>query len=273
MHYYQFNIGDYAKATRHLSNVEDLAYRRIIDIYYDTEKPITTDIEKLSRLLNMRDNKQEVQNVLNDFFTKTEIGYVQKRIESDISGFREKADTARANGKKGGRPRKADSNPEESKGKTKKTQPVYLANPEETGLKANQEPITNNHKPITKNKDLSDESEYVCKDGKINFNSWPQAPDSDLIKEWKKIRAKKKHTWSQIAVDRIGKEIQLALSKKGYTVNECIEECVANSWSNFSHDWLPMKKANQPEKPTSNANRITQEMIKKMEEDQLKNGI
>jgi len=34
MHYYQFNIGDYASHTRHLSDLEDLAYRRLLDAYY-----------------------------------------------------------------------------------------------------------------------------------------------------------------------------------------------------------------------------------------------
>jgi len=40
MHFYDFNIGDYAKKTQHLTNEEDLAYRRALDMYYDTEKPL-----------------------------------------------------------------------------------------------------------------------------------------------------------------------------------------------------------------------------------------
>jgi len=41
MHYFNFNIGDYASHTRHLSLMEDLAYRRLIDAYYLAEKPFT----------------------------------------------------------------------------------------------------------------------------------------------------------------------------------------------------------------------------------------
>ena len=52
MHYYQFNIGDYAKATRHLTNDEDLAYRRLIELYYDTEKPLIKDIQKFWILIS-----------------------------------------------------------------------------------------------------------------------------------------------------------------------------------------------------------------------------
>jgi uncharacterized protein YdaU (DUF1376 family) len=151
MHYYQFNIGDYAKATRHLSNLEDLAYRRLMEIYYDTEKPLVNDVDKLARLINMRENKKEIEVVLSDFFTLSDDGFSQKRIDEEIQNYNAKADTARANGKKGGRPKKANWNPEETEQEPKKTKSVILANPEETGSKANQEPITNNQEPITKN--------------------------------------------------------------------------------------------------------------------------
>lgn len=156
MHYYQFNIGDYAKATRHLSNLEDLAYRRLMDIYYDTEKPLISDVDKLARLINMRENKKEIENVLTDFFVLSDEGYSQKRIDEEIEHYTAKADAARANGKKGGRPKKAKANPKETEREPKKTQSVILANPAETGSKANQEPITNNQQPVTSNQVISD---------------------------------------------------------------------------------------------------------------------
>ena len=40
MNYYPFHIGDYLSATRHLSWEEDAAYRRLLDTYYTTEKPV-----------------------------------------------------------------------------------------------------------------------------------------------------------------------------------------------------------------------------------------
>ena len=43
MNYYAFHIGDYASATRHLSWIEDAAYRRLIDCYYVREVPFPTD--------------------------------------------------------------------------------------------------------------------------------------------------------------------------------------------------------------------------------------
>lgn len=144
MHYYQFNIGDYAKRTRHLSNIEDLAYRRLLDLYYLNEQPIENNIKKIARLVNMREYVQEVESVLEDFFVLKDEAWTNKRADEGISLYNAKADTARENGKKGGRPKKPRPNPEE-------TQPVNLANPEETGSKAKHKPLTNNQEPLNNN--------------------------------------------------------------------------------------------------------------------------
>ena len=54
MHYYQFSIGDYKAATGHLSNEEDLAYRRLLDMYYDTESKIPLDTQWVTQWLPIR---------------------------------------------------------------------------------------------------------------------------------------------------------------------------------------------------------------------------
>ena len=48
MNFYPFHIGDYISHTSHLSDAEDLAYRRMIDIYFQTEKPFN-DIAWVAR--------------------------------------------------------------------------------------------------------------------------------------------------------------------------------------------------------------------------------
>ncbi len=138
MHYYQFNIKDYAFVAMRLTLMEDLAFRRMLDLYYETEKPLPCELKRVAKLIGMLEHQEEVRDILNDFWQETEQGWVNSRAEQEIVIYQAKADTARANGKKGGRPK----NPE-------KTQLVNLANPEITGSKANHKPITNNH-----NKDI-----------------------------------------------------------------------------------------------------------------------
>lgn len=137
MHYYNFNIGDYVKSTQHLSIYEDLAYRRLLDRYYDTEKPLEADVKKLCRFVRLTSYEKETQAVLDEFFSLTKNGWIQKRVKKELDSYSRKADAARANGKKGGRP--------------KKTQSVNLANPELTQPKAKQEPINNKQETINNN--------------------------------------------------------------------------------------------------------------------------
>lgn len=79
MNYYSFHIGDYAAHTKHLSLFEDLAYRRLLDLYYMAEKALPLDVNQAARLIGMREYVTEVGNVLNDFFTQASHGYTSKR--------------------------------------------------------------------------------------------------------------------------------------------------------------------------------------------------
>ena len=72
MHYFQFHIGDYRAATAHLSNEEDLAYRRLLDMYYDTEQPIPADTQWVARRIRMPEIV--IKTVLQDMFVEAENG-------------------------------------------------------------------------------------------------------------------------------------------------------------------------------------------------------
>ena len=134
MNYYNFHIGDYISHTIHLSLEEDLAYRRLLDMYYDTELPIPNNIPLVSRKLRI--NADVVKAVLEEFFDLTEDGFKNFRAENEIAEYRKFIEKQKANGSKGGRPKKSHRKP--------------TANPNKTQNNPNQEPITNNHKPIVK---------------------------------------------------------------------------------------------------------------------------
>jgi len=87
MHYYQFHIGDYKSHTHHLTLLEDLAYRLLLDYYYLHESPITQ--RDIARLIGMREHEQEVLTVLNEFFISTDKGFINPRADSQIKTFHE----------------------------------------------------------------------------------------------------------------------------------------------------------------------------------------
>jgi uncharacterized protein YdaU (DUF1376 family) len=99
MHYYQFNIGDYASHTRHLSLMENLAYRLLLDLYYLHERPLNACLTTVARQINMRDHKAEVEAVLSEFFSLTDAGWVNKRADIEIEKYHGKIEQASKAGK------------------------------------------------------------------------------------------------------------------------------------------------------------------------------
>lgn len=140
MNYYSHHIGDYLLDTAHLSILEDGVYRRLIDRYYTTEKPLQKDETTLFRVVRARtkEEKDSVRTILAEFFLETSEGWSHKRCDEEIAIYHEKAEKNRVNGAKGGRPPKSSI----TQVVTPETQVVSETNPEIT-LTKNQEPITN----------------------------------------------------------------------------------------------------------------------------------
>jgi len=99
MHYYQFNIGDYQSHTSHLSETEDLAYRRMLDWCYLHEKPLPIDPEEIARLVRMRTHSDCIAVVLREYFKKTESGWISSRVLLEMDRVGEKSSKARASAK------------------------------------------------------------------------------------------------------------------------------------------------------------------------------
>lgn len=96
MYYYQFNLRDYLARTRHLSPMEDLAYRRLLDAYYTEEGPLPHDASRCARLIALPDQVDAVDLVLNEFFTLSESGWHNHRCDEEIAKFRAKSERARS---------------------------------------------------------------------------------------------------------------------------------------------------------------------------------
>lgn len=96
MHYFQFNIGDYARDTAHLTEMEDLAYRRMLDLYYRAEGPLPSSIDEIARLIRMRSHTASIAIVLQDFFAECADGYRNQRADQELRSIYEKSAKAKA---------------------------------------------------------------------------------------------------------------------------------------------------------------------------------
>jgi len=96
MNYYPFHLGDYAAHTGHLEPMEDLAYRRLLDVYYMREGALPADIQVTAKLVRLRSCAADVESVLNEFFVLTEDGWRHQRCEREIEKMQDKQAKARA---------------------------------------------------------------------------------------------------------------------------------------------------------------------------------
>jgi uncharacterized protein YdaU (DUF1376 family) len=171
MHYYQFNIGDYASHTRHLTAIEDIAYRRLLDLYYLHERPLNSGSTSVARQINMREYEIEVKSVLEEFFTLTDDGWINVRADKEIAHYRGKIEQASRAGKASAERR---------------------SNARLTDVQ-----LTNNHKPITNiktNKTLER----------------PDDISEELWVEFKEHRKRKKAVVTELVIKNIRSEASKA---------------------------------------------------------------
>ena len=109
MHHYPFHLGDYQRDTAHLTPMEDLAYRRLLDLYYDREAPIPIETQWVSRRLRL--DCELIANVLREFFVESQEGWKHARCDAEIARYHNRCKANKSNGNKGGRKRKPNRNP------------------------------------------------------------------------------------------------------------------------------------------------------------------
>ncbi len=92
MNYYERHIGDYIRDTVSLTMLEDGAYNRLIDQYYQSERPLPLDRKLVYRLARATSapERKAVDFVLDTYFVKTDAGFEQKRVQAEIERYWER---------------------------------------------------------------------------------------------------------------------------------------------------------------------------------------
>lgn len=141
MYYYQFDIDKWIKRTHYLLPEEEGIYLRLINYYYDTEKPLPLDLRIVARRLRLEAYYDQMQHIVQEFFEETPEGWRNSKCDRNIDYVNHRASIAKENGRKGGRPRLT-KNQNKSKSKPnqnpKKTHSVIsgLANQNQTESKS-----------------------------------------------------------------------------------------------------------------------------------------
>lgn len=235
--YYAHHIGDFDRATRHLSRIERSVYRDLIDLYYDTEQQLSLDVSSLCRRIIARTNEEStaVEQVLNEFFTKTPTGWYHDRCEEEIEAYRASNSQKSAAGKASAAKRAAKR--EHALNGNSTTVAATVATTVEqasNGSATNQEPVTINQEPVvptgTKAPAMPDVQELVA-DGLTR----------ETATEWLAHRKRIKAPMTPRAWTGIKNQAELA----GMSVEDAVSMSLRNGWRGFEASYV-RGRAQQP---------------------------
>ncbi|GLC92238.1 hypothetical protein Tamer19_16460 [Cupriavidus sp. TA19] len=109
MNFYRFFIRDFDADTKGLDFTQHGAYRKLLDLFFDTELPLTRNRLGLYKLVGAtrKAEREAVDSVLIQYWIETDEGWVQKRAAHELAKLQERRKVAQQNGKGGGRRSKA----------------------------------------------------------------------------------------------------------------------------------------------------------------------
>jgi uncharacterized protein YdaU (DUF1376 family) len=215
VNYYPFHLGDYAAHTAHLEPMEDLAYRRMLDLYYLREDALPEDPAEIARLIRLKGCVDEVRTVLREFFTNNDgDGWIHMRCEEEIRKMQDKQAKARASAEASVNARKARASLPLNECSTVAERPLNEGSATNTNTNTN-----------TKDKEARKRA-TIFEPGAIDLPHWL---DRVLWCRWCEDRkARKKPVSKEGAKAQIAKLDGYRL--EGYTPQSVIEHCIAGGY-------------------------------------------
>ena len=211
MHYFQFEIKEWVSNTAHLSLEEEAIYLRLVNFYYDSEKPIPSDIEMISRKLRIA-NIQMTYAILHEFFTECESGFIHDRCNLEIAKYHAKSEQASRAGKASAEKR--------LNSRSTAVQPII-----------NQESLIINHKSIIKKQ--------------TKALPTPAGVSDDLWNDFLVYRKRLKAPVTDRVLARLVKEADLAKMP----LADVLETIIFKGWRSFEASWIQQAQQKAKELP------------------------
>lgn len=198
MFYYSHHIGDFRSGCHNMTRQERWLYRDMLDVYYDTEKPLPDSLEEICKLIGSRGETESamVSEILSLKFQKTDQGWWHERCDLEIKKFHKNVEQASNAGKASAASRSA---------KAKQN-----SNDRSTTVQQESNDQATNHKP---NKPVNQETKE-----KVKSTVEPSGPTAEVFSYW---QLKRDHPQAKLDAKR-QKAIKARLSD-GYSVGELCE--------------------------------------------------
>ena len=221
MHFYQFNVKDYASATAHLTIEEDCCYRRLLDYYYDQEAPIESQkLDLVARRIRIPCGI--IQTILDEFFQLVDGFYINPRADLEIQSYQ----AMRQGGKKG-------SDKRWNRGAI--PTPLPPVSPGLSEANANHEPLTINQESTP----LSGKPDVIPSE--VPEKQKAPKQDAEAVIDFLNVKTGRKYRPTKANLDPI-----LARMREGYTLQE-----IRTVTMRKVNDWLADEKMNEYLRPAT----------------------
>lgn len=249
MYFYKFHIGDFAMWTAGFDSESVGIFIKLLNRYMLTENPIKTDWVSLGFPIS---EQEKAKAILSSCWEETADGWVFSPVREIVEHYQSSKAKNRENGKKGGRPRKANSNPNETQ-----TKPSGFS--EETQTEPNTKPNSVNsiNSVNSVKKDIDTHPSPSAQDASVSTPPAKKAKRTSVCKpadvpenlwcDWIALRKQKRLPLTAQALALMQSEA----AKAGKTLADVLQICLQNSWAGFKASWLTnaTNTQQQPERP------------------------
>lgn len=216
MHYYQHHIGDFIKNTANLNDHQMATYMRMLWSYYDSEKPISGDLEDIA--FAMRTDEKTVRLLLRHFFNEQPDGWHHTRCDKEIAEYKSRSEKAAKSAS--ARWKNANALPSDSERKATAPHPD-----------ANQEPITNNQEK--KKTGRASAATRVERPDDVTDQTWG---------DWLLLRKKKGAPVTQTVLNGARTEC----AKAGMTLEDFLALWCTRGSQGLQADWIKPEERRRP---------------------------
>lgn len=81
-----------------------------------------------------------------------------------------------------------------------------------------------------------------------DLSAWPALPSDEVLADWLAMRKRMRADVSPTVVNGFAVQLALAMAA-GYSVDDCLTECVVRNWRGFKAEWLTAAPRAGPAKP------------------------
>lgn len=229
MKWYAFHVGDYASRTSHLSDAEDLAYRRMLDLYYAQGGPLPLDVGRVARLVRMAATPEVVESVLKEFFQAGEDGWHNRRCDEELV----KGQTYQSRAKAAASRRWSRDASSMLQASVKHAPSMLQASLKQCSS------IEQAMPPTPTPTSTPEEQNRRAPRSARALAARPEDVTAPVWDEFAALRKLRRATLTETVVAGLRREAKAA----GYSLEQALRTCIERGWQGFKADWVAKGRA------------------------------